>query len=209
MLSFRMFEFSDSPVPVSDDVQETFESYWDHLAAPGATLTSAERSAVARSSRGEAAGGAHPALIGLAEHLGTSPGTVFEPEVRAAADVVGDPKTVETIAVVSLLSCVDGVHDALGTEREALPDSRTGEPTGEVAEGYKRRRTHVPMPQGAIPVAMDLIPAEGAERIAMSAPTYMPDDEMGQPDWEKPGGLDRSQMEVIAARTSWHNDCFY
>ena len=204
-----MFEFAGSPVPVPEDVRGTFESYWDHLASPGATLTGAERIAVARASRGEPNDGAHPALIGLAEQLGTNPGTVFEAEVRAAADIVGDPQTVETIAVVSLLSCVDGVHDALGAEREALPDARPGEPTGEVAEGYKRRRTHVPMPQGAIPVAMDLIPAEGAERIAMSAPTYMPDDDMVHPDWEKPGGLNRSQMEVIAARTSWHNDCFY
>lgn len=204
-----MFEFTGSPVPVPEDMRGTFESYWDHLASPGATLTGAERIAVARSSRGEGAGAAHPALIELAEHLGTDPGTVFEPEVRAAADVVGDPRTVETIAVVSLLSCIDGVHDALGVERETLPEAKSGAPTDKVAEGYKRRRTHVPMPQGAIPVAMDLIPAEGAERIALSAPTYMPDDEMGQPDWRKPGGLNRSQMEVIAARTSWHNDCFY
>ncbi len=204
-----MFEFDGSPVPVPDVMRETFIHHWDHLASPGATLTGPERIAVARAARGEPTTKAHPALLNLAEHLGTSPGSVFEPEVRAAADVVGDPAAVESIAIVSLLSCVDGVHDALGVDREPLPEPAPGDPTGDIVEGLKRRRTHVPMPQGAIPVAMDLIPAEGAARIAMSAPTYMPDDEMVHPDWSKPGGLVRPQMEVIAARTSWHNDCFY
>lgn len=204
-----MFEFAGSPVPVPDDVREAFTAFWGHLGAPGATLTGPERLAVARASRGDGTVGAHPALLTLAEHLGTRPGSVFEAEVRAAADVVGDPRTVEAIAVVSLLSCVDGVHDALGVAREPLPEPADGEPTGDIAEGLKRRRTHVPMPRGAIPVAMDLIPVEGARRIAMSAPTYMPDDEMVHPDWSRPGGLDRAQMEVVAARTSWHNDCFY
>jgi len=204
-----MFEFAGSPVAVPADLRETFTVQWPHLAAPGATLTGPERVAVARASRGAETAGAHPALLALARHLGAEPGTVFEAEVRAAADVVGDPSTVEAIAVVSLLSCVDGVHDALGVNREPLPEPADGAPTGDVAQGYKRRRTHVPMPQGAIPVALDLVPVEGARRIAMSAPTYMPDDDMVHPDWSRPGGLDRAQMEVVAARTSWHNDCFY
>jgi len=204
-----VFDVQDSPVPVPDDVRRAFSAYWRHLASPGATLTGPDRVALAAASRGESVDGPHPALVDLARHLGLEPGTVFEAEVRAAADEVGDAPTVETIAVASLLSAVDGMHDALGIDRAPLPDPEPGTPTGDVADGLKRRRTHVPMPQGAIPVALDLVPAEGRMRIDLSAPIYMPDDEMVHPDWRRDPGLVRPQMEVIAARTSWHNDCFY
>lgn len=204
-----MFDFPGSPVSVPDDVTAVFAALWEHLASPGATLTGTERVALAEASRGGDGTGAHPALAGLARHLGLEPGTVFADDVRAAADATGDAPVVETVAVVSLLSAVDGMHDALGVPREPLPEPRPGSPTGEVAEGLKRRRTHVPMPRGAIPVALDLVPAEGRMRIDLSAPIYMPDDEMVHPDWRRRPGLERPQMEVIAARTSWHNDCFY
>jgi hypothetical protein len=204
-----VFEFAGSPVAVPGDVRDAFGAFWDHLAGPGATLTGSQRVAVAAASRGDDSEGADQSLLTLARHLGLEPGTVFEEQVRRAADTAGDPATVETIGVVSLLSAVDGMHDALGVEREPLPEPRSGEPTGEVADGLKRRRTHVPMPQGAIPLALDLVPAEGRMRIALSAPIYMPDDEMIHPDWRRRPGLVRPQMEVVAARTSWHNDCFY
>jgi hypothetical protein len=199
--------FAGAPLP--EDVRPVFVRYWQHLASPGATLTGPERVALAAASRGQGSDAAHPALVELARHLGLEPGTVFAAEVRAAADAVGEAPTVETVAIASLLSAVDGTTDALGVDREPLPPPEPGPPTGEVAEGLKRRRTHLPMPQGAIPVALDLVPAEGRMRIDLSAPIYMPDDEMVHPDWRRDPGLVRPQMEVIAARTSWHNDCFY
>lgn len=204
-----MFEFAGSPVAIPDDVRQMFGVFWDHLASPGATLTGSERVAIATAARGDEGTGVDQRLLDLAGHLSQDPGTVFESEVRRAADEVGDAPTVETIAIVSLLAAVDGMHDALGAVREPLPEPRPGGKTAEITEGLKRRRTHVPMPQGAIPVALDLVPAEGRMRIALSAPIYMPDDEMVHPDWRREPGLVRPQMEVVAARTSWHNDCFY
>ena len=41
-----------------------FAAAWAHLASPGATLTGAERLAVAAAARGEADGGAHPTYGG-------------------------------------------------------------------------------------------------------------------------------------------------
>jgi hypothetical protein len=204
-----VFDFAGSPVAVRPDLAEAFAATWAHLASPGATLTGAERLAVAAAARGEADGGAHPALLALADRLGRAPGTVHEPEVRAAADVVGDPPTVEAVAVVSMLACVDGTHDALGIERPALPDPEPGAPSGDVADGLKRRRTHLPMPPGSILVALDLVGGEHDPREALSVATYMPGPEMVHPVWGRDPGLDRPQMEVVASRTSWHNDCFY
>jgi hypothetical protein len=204
-----MFEFAGSPVPVPADVRDTFIAYWEHLSRPGPTLTGSERLAVATAARGGGTVGAHPALLTLARQLSRDPATVHEGDVRPAADAAGEAPTVETIAIVALLSAVDGMHDALGAKLEPLPDPVPGDSTGEVAEGLTRRRTHVPMPPGAIPVALDIVAAEGRMRIDLSAPMYMPDDEMIHGDWRRPGGLVRPQMEVVATRTSWHNDCFY
>jgi len=204
-----MFDFARSPVAVPDDVRAAFTVFWEHLAGPGATLTGAERIAVARAAREEDTDATDTGLLELARHLSLEPATVHETDVRRAADAVGDAPTVETIGIVSMLSAVDGMHDALGADREPLPDPRPGDPTGLVTDGLKRRRTHVPMPPGAIPFALDLTPVEGRMRIALSAPTYMPDDEMVHPDWTRDPGLVRPQMEVVAARTSLHNDCFY
>lgn len=204
-----VFNFAGAPVPIRADLAEAFAATWAHLASPGATLTGPERLAVAAASRGKPDGGAHPALLALADRLGRSPGTVHEPQVRAAADIVGDAPTVEAVAVVSMLACVDGTHDALGIDRAPLPDPEPGEPTGDVAEGLKRRRTHLPMPPGPIPVALDLVGGEHDPREALSVATYMPGPAMDQPVWGRDPGLDRPQMEVVASRTSWHNDCFY
>jgi hypothetical protein len=127
---------------------------------------------------------------------------------RAAADA-GDPMVVEVISIVSMLSAVDGTHGALGAVPEPMPAPLEGATTNEIAEGLKQRRTHVPMPAGAIPAALNLLPGVGQVYQSSFGPQYMTEPEMAFDDFRRTPGLDRAQIEIVSSRTSLRNKCFY
>jgi hypothetical protein len=206
-----MFEFRGSPVPVRDDVVYAHRSLWHHVARPGPTLTGEERVRMLEGARAD-----DPNATGLSFELGRlatelyhRPVAVKGDMVRAAADRDGDPMTVEVLALVSMLSAIDGTHRALGVDLEPLPEPVPGDPTGHVAEGLKRRRTHIPVPPGPIPVMFDLLPMEGAVFQSLFGPHYMTGWEMALDTFERRPGLNRAQMELVSSRTSMHNECFY
>lgn len=210
-----MFDFPEAPVRIRSDLPEVFRAEWAHLTKPGATLTSADRIAVATEARravGDSesvSAGLDPEIGNLASTLMADPGAVDEALVRSTAEAVGDPTTVEVIGIVSRLSAVDGFHHALGLPVEPLPDEVGGEPTGAITPGLKRRRTYLPMPAGPIPVALDLTPVEGIAMEALAGPQYMTYQEMAKDDFARDPGLNRAQMELISSRTSHRNACFY
>ena len=148
-------------------------------------------------------------VLSLATLLFTDPARVERTTVRAAADEAGDPMAVEVISLVSMLSAVDGGHRGLGAELEPLPTPMAGEPTGVVAVGLKQRRTHVPMPAGAIPLALGLLPEVGQVFQNSFGPQYMTEGDMAFDDFERDPGLNRVRIEIVSSRTSFHNMCFY
>ena len=210
-----MFAFAGSPVPVRDDLRNAYRELWSHLADPGPTLPGTQRVALAEYVRVTRRGGTPPnmdlssSLLTLASTLFGDPGLVDRSMVRRAADEVGDPMVVEVISIVSMLSAVDGAHRALSAELEPLPEPLEGAPTNEIAEGLKQRRTHVPMPAGAIPVALDLLPLVGRVFQNSFGPQYMTEREMSLDDFGRDPGLNRAQIEVVSSRTSLLNKCFY
>jgi len=210
-----VFKFSGSPVPVRPDLRYAYINTWGHLARPGPTLTGQQRLGLLSAARaGECTtdgegGWWGPGLATLAENLYATPGGVNGETVGDSVNEAGDPTTVEVIALISMLASIDGTHRALGAELEALPGPQPGPPTGVIAAGLKRRRTHIPVPPGPIPFTLDLLPDEGAAFQALFGPQYMTNAEMMMDDFRREPGLDRAQMELISSRTSIHNQCFY
>jgi hypothetical protein len=210
-----VFDSESAPIPIRGDIPAALRNEWNRLAAPGATLSSHDRIAVAAVSRTSfdvddtPTSGLHPSIDDLATTLMADPGAVDEALVRATADSVGDPTTVEVIGIVSRLSAVDGFHVALGMPLGALPDSLDGDPTRDITPDLKRRRTHVPMPPGPIPVSLDLTPSEGIAMEDLAGPLYMTYSDMAHDDFARSPGLNRAQMELISSRTSHRNACFY
>jgi len=188
------------------DAIKAEEAQFLALASPGATLTGQQRISLAKAAR---TGDVSDTLQTLAHHLYSEPATVHEEQVRAAADAVGDPAAVEAIGIVARLSSVDRVHDILGVDPEPLPEPLTGDPTGEIVQGLKRRRGFLPKPPGEIPSTLDLVPAEGHALRAMFGPMYMTEHEMGDPYFNRDPGLNTPQLETVAARISLLNHCFY
>ncbi len=206
-----MFRFSDSDVGVRTDIGAAFAGVWSGLAAPGPTLSGEQRIHLAGVARdGTQRSAIVPEVLqDFANQLMERPAVVGAREVRTVADAVGDATTVETVAVVSILSAVDGFHDALGIDRESLPIPGPGEPTGEIRHDLKRRRTHLPMPAGPIPVALDMVPSDARLYLSLQGPLYMTDEEMSSDVFARDPGLNRAQMELISARLSFLNQCFY
>lgn len=179
---------------------------FEDMAHPGAALTGRERVALAAAAR---SGATDDALQDLAHHLYASPATVHEHHVRTAADTHGEAATVELVGVTARLACVDRVNEVLGVDPDPLPEPAPGSPTGEISDGLKRRRGFLPKPPGEIPVALDLVPAEGRALRAMFGPMYMTDEEMDDPHFARDPGLNTPQLETIASRVSLLNECFY
>jgi len=210
-----MFDFVGSPVPVRPDLRYSYINTWNHFARPGPTLRAHERIELLAAARaGDIAAGVEkawfgPAVATLADTLYAKPKAMDGSIVAAAVEEAGDPITVEVIGLVSMLAAVDGTHRALGAELEPLPTPLPGDPTGDIADGLKRRRTHIPVPPGPIPFVLDLLPEEGAAYQAMFGPQYMTGWEMAMDGFFRQPGLNRAQMEIVSSRTSIHNQCFY
>jgi len=209
-----MFSFSGSPTPVRDDIPQSFRSVWETVSEPGPVLTAHQRNAVLTAARRTT--DEQPANIGvprtlcdLGRALYSTPGAVDGDLVHAASEDADHPATVEVIGLVAMLAAVDGFHHAFGVDLAPLPEPRAGDPTGRIAEGLTPRRTHVPMPQGAIPVALDLLPDVGVTYRSLFGPLYMTDAEMASPTFSREPGLNRAQLEVVSSRTSLLNECFY
>lgn len=210
-----MFSFVGAPVPVRDDLRFIYTATWSHFARPGATLTGEQRLRLLAAVRNGTAESDAPSL-GLSVEAGQLAGLLYRDPisvngatVRAAIDTEDDPLVVEVIAIVSMLASIDGTHRALGAELEPLPEPQVGEPTGHIASGLKPRRTHIPVPPGAINVMFDLLPMEGAVFQTLFGPQYMTGWEMALDTFARSPGLNRAQMELVSSRTSLHNECFY
>ncbi|GBE24934.1 hypothetical protein BMS3Bbin02_01216 [bacterium BMS3Bbin02] len=207
-----MFDFAQSPVPVREDLKNTYQRIWNHFAEPGPVLDAAQRSTLLASVRAGAVATTNvipPALGRLASTLYTDPAAVSESTVRNAAEETGDAAAAETVGLVALLSAVDGAHRALGVDLVALPEPLPGPATGNIATGLKRRRTHLPMPPDAIPGAIDLVPEVAAVYRDSFGPQYMTEQDMALSDFERSPGLNRAQIELVSSRTSLINECFY
>lgn len=210
-----MFDFAAAPVPVREDLKTAYATIWAHFARPGAVYDGTERRAILEHARSgddrsqEITNLVPDQIAALARTLYWDPAAVDQNLVRDAADAHGESAAVEVISLVSMLSAVDGAHRMLGVELEPLPDPSPGSPTGQISAGLQRRRTHVPMPQGAIPFALDLVPSEALAFRKSFGPQYMTGQEMGHSDFERSPGLNRAQMELVSSRTSLLNQCFY
>ena len=210
----RMFMFSGSPVPVREDLKDAYRTIWDHMSRPGPVFDADHRIRMLQTARSGIDANATAtddasALEFLAATLYEDPGSVDRSTVAASIAEMGEPGTVETIFLVSMLAAVDGTHRALGAELEPLPQPLNGVRTRQIALGMERRRSHVSMPRNSITVALDLLPAEGAAYAAMCGPQYMTFAEMVDPTFERSPGLNRAQLETVASRTSLLNECFY
>jgi hypothetical protein len=170
-----------------------------------------------------------PAVVVDAIHrVVTDPGRLsrrWADEVFAGGVI--DAQLVELVSVVCIVMLVDGFARAIGADPPELPAPRAGEPSRvrppeAVDEGYFVPT--IPYAVGARPElalfdpgafvpnvgrGLSLVPAAVRTARDLMAAHYMTYAQVAT-DWEAPDRpIDRSQIELVAARTSAKNDCFY
>lgn len=205
---------SDAVVPVRAEILRVFEQEWTRLSAPGSFWSGSERVAVAATNRrsrfeGPELDGRLPAAAGdAASLLGAHPAEATREWVEEKTAALGEAAYVELVGVVSRTAAIDSFHVALGAKLPLLPEPVAGDPDGVLDQRAAAGAAWVPMVGGAsIVYALSLVPAEFHAQEEMHGPLYLTYEGMQDLKFER--GLTRTQMELVAARTSAVNECFY
>lgn len=176
-------------------------------------------------------GGLAAEVVDVVHRIVTDPGRLARSWYEALlADGVLEPERyVELVSVTVVLNALDVFARAIGAPSAPLPAAVAGEPSREGPASARVLGAWVPqIPAGAeggedwralygdreevpqIGRALSLVPAEVELLQAFSTPHYMHLDHVTDPGYSQPGRvLDRMQMELIAARVSAINECFY
>jgi len=198
-------------------------------AAEGCALCAARRTALSPS-----AGGAHEAgerlpaaAVEAAHRIATDAKRLSRAWVeQLATSGVSDGHYVELLGVVAAVLSIDDFHRGLGLALEPLPEPASGAPSGERPAGVKGGAAWVPMlPLRAarrvapdlyrgmpmapnVIAAMSLVPDAVRDLKRLSAAHYLKDADVVDPR-ARGEVLTRAQMELVAARVSALNECFY
>jgi hypothetical protein len=188
---------------------------WEQLIGVGAALTAAQRHLAIRTARRAWSGSSQPpiraeALEVAAHWVARDPGGLSEQLVveleTAGLDRFG---YLEVVGVVARLANVDFYLRGLGMPVFELPTTPAdGAPTGDVAPSARITNGWVPATGPLFaPAALNALPSEAASFLALHEPMYVPFAEFANGRYADE--LTRVQIEYVAARTSYLNECFY
>ena len=114
----------------------------------------------------------------------------------------------EIVGVVARLSNVDWYLRGIGASVPRLPVPDASVPTGRIATDARITDSWVPMlGKASAPHTLDALPDEGDALRDLHEPMYV--DMRSIEDWTLSDELSRVQIEFLAARTSFLNECFY
>jgi hypothetical protein len=171
-------------------------------------------------------GGVLPAPAVEAVHkITTDPARLSRPWVESLfRDGLDDTHYVEIVGVLTCVLSVDDLHRGLGLPLEPLPEPRPGDPERRRPSGATDEGAWLPtVPQerldppdadiyGDRPYApfiiraMSLVPAEVRHLMNVHDAHYLTTEEMRE---GRGRTLSRAQIELIAARVSAVNECYY
>lgn len=204
--------FEESALEPSAERRKAVERAWVNLTGPGPGLTASQRCGVIRAARAAWSGGTCPEDP-LEEHVAhwvaVDAGGLTQNHVELwEAAGLDRRRYLEVVGVVARLANVDFYMRGIGSALPQLPDLPVGEPTGEVHPAARITNGWVPaLADLRAPHVLDALPSEGMAFRDIHEPMYMPMSEIG--NWGYADQLTRPQIEFIAARTSYLNECFY
>ena len=229
----RAFAAESFEHPVVGSILDAFEEAWDGLGRPGTWWTGAQRLAIVEASRLAMAAGprpigeAVPSLcdldrsdgVGISDltlevvrRVAAESGRIEATWAEEAIDLMGPGRYVELVALVVLTVPIDMFCELLGRPRQTLPAVFAGEAAGGVPEGVAAGGAYVPWLVNGwkgpnVARALSYVPADNDRRLAMVSSMY-DGSEFFEMVWSH-RSLSRPQIELLAARTSALNECFY
>lgn len=213
-------------VPVSAALEDLHREELEHLAHPGTWLSAEERLATVAAARGGAAAAdLLPAeSLRLIDLVARAPRLLRREDcTRALADGMSAGEYVETVSLVSRIVNLDVFARGVGAAPLDLPPAVAGEPSQETPAASDEGAWLPSVPAGAaaravygddgpqpfIYRALSLVPNEVRRCIAGGNVQYLPLARFMDFGYSHQPGLSRVQVEIVAARISALNDCFY
>ena len=191
------------------------EHEWEVLSHPGTWFTGDQRVAIAREARAARDGlgvnsqSLSEAARSAARAISAAPASIRAHDVQGwYNDGLTGQEYIEILGVVARLSAIDTFLFGLGQPERPLPEPIVGEPTRHIVAEARLDGGWAPTVGFAFPTtALSAVPAERDAMADLAAAFYIALD--GMADLALVDGLQRDQMEVVAARTSLINDCFF
>lgn len=225
--------YADAPVEIRSDLLEAHRETVNEWARPGNWWSAAERLAIANEVRAARAADELPPWVapttvdGLIDTDHPLPSAAIDAVWRLtnhSATVTSDwhrqilergmsaEQYVELVAVVATAACLETFSLALGMGSVPLPGPAEGEPN-RVSVPEAAVSTHwvptVPMRGANVGKALTAVPVAALAWRRLSDAQYVPAEALlGDLSYSR-GALDRMQIELVAARTSLLNECFY
>jgi hypothetical protein len=214
---------------VSEEIIDSFQIVWEYLGQPGAWWTGPQRIEIAEEVRRSAPrpmwdrtsslsdlpdtlnGELTLFEQGVVERVTVDPSSIDQATYDQIVERIGENKYAELASIVTQIVPIDHLHDALGIEREKLPLATEGNigmqrPIG-LVDGVGFLPT---LPADGLPhvaVSLSLALADNARRMLLVRAMYS-GKSFGDMIWTH-RTLSRPQVELVAARTSALNECFY
>lgn len=187
-----------------------------NVASPGSFFSGAERlafAAHARVARGLTSAGPSlsPVVAATVARVASEAASSRSEHVAAweadGRDVVA---FIELVAVVALVCSIDSYRIGIGAPLDELPAPVAGEPTPNVSPDAVTSNAWVPTIGIALaPTSLSALPDERAAKGQLGVAWYINDKQIHSYDTEPGRELTRAQMELVASRTSWLNECFF
>ncbi len=223
-----MTAFAYDALPeIPDAVREAQRGAWLGIAGPGSWWSGAQRVEIARQAREARRRRADPPW--LRQDLPDAGDLLPEDAVRAARTIaadahqidrawaharvaaLGDAAYVELAGIAASVCAIDTYADALGVALEPLPEPVAGDPDGFRNDAVKDVGAHVPLqdpwPGPNVSRAFSLVPDSAQTFFGLVAAMYAGPETFFALEWDGP--LSRPQIELLAARVSAVNECFY
>lgn len=181
------------------------------VAEAGTWLTAIERVAAARLSRDRFADvSIRPEMAEAAVRMAHEPNTISEAWVaEQETRGLGRVTMAELMGVVSRQVAIDTFMFGVGAEQTELPSPNPGDPSKVIVDGSKLENGSLPTVGSASPhTAFSSVPPDQVALEELHAGLYLPMEQIRDFAFTR-DGVRRSQMELVAARTSFLNDCFY
>lgn len=151
------------------------------------------------------------AAVEVVHRLATDPGRLTKPWAETQIDALGEETYTELIAVTSIAIVIDRFDEALGRTLRPLPEPQSGAPTRErpadvgdvgawVSQALHKIRANVSR-------ALTLVPETQQVWRSLVDTFYSRGGEFLELEWNR--ALSRPQVELVAARTTSLNECFY
>ena len=203
-------------LPVPERSRVVLADQWEQLAQPGTWWTGQQRIDIASVGRcslrnlpAPDANSIDQVARNAAKVVATDAGSITKEIVEGfASDGLSPLHYVELVSVIARTTAIDTATVGLGNGLEPYLPAVPGMPSNVAAAGAKQRSAWVPMVGAAgATSALSGVSAEDRAQEQLHGALYLSYQEMG--DWVINKGLSRPQMELMAARTSLLNNCYF